>query len=419
MVDHVRLNPILKKIVAVCLLASLATGVSAGAADKTVTIIGSSRIYNDVTNARDAAITEGLLSAVEMVTLEMVPQENLKEEFEAISTGIHDNRQEVIQGYQVLEETQTDRYYLMLIQVTVAGDKIASMFEDMGISLSPEGLPRILFLVAEKQAGAFSFDYWWQDSPPALEQKATVKSIKEIFRKQGYPIIPPREPSDLESSDLEPSALVLSGDMELSATLSDEEAVTLGRRANAQVVVFGTAVAKETPNRMGGNIKTFQADVALTALNVSTGEVIARVEQHGKAANRDIRSGSRSALAEAGRQAGKILTGRISAAWRQQAREADTLEIHVTGEGNILQELVRLRQALRRIEGVNGLQTRERSRNEALMNIQYEGNARGLADKIILTTFKGFGVDIYELTKNRIRIKLIAEDQPITETDLH
>lgn len=417
MADYVRLNAILKQIVAVCLLAALGTGASpaaAEAADKTVTIIGSSRIYNDVTNARDAAITEGLLSAVEMVTLEMVPQENLKAEFEAISTGIHENRQEVIQGYQVLEETQTGRYYLMLIQATVSEDKIASMLQDMGISLSPEGLPRILFLVAEKQAGAFSFDYWWQDSPPALKQRAALQSIKEVFRKQGYPVVDSPELSSLEAPKPD-----LPGDMELSATLSDEEAVILGRRANADVVVFGLARAKESPNKMGGGIKTFKADLALTALNVSTGEVITRVEQTGKAANRDIRRGSRSALAEAGLQGGKIIASRISAAWRQQARQADTLEIHVKGEGNILQELVRLRQALRSIEGITGLQTRGRSRNEALMNIQYEGSARRLADKIILTSFKGFGVDIYELTDNRISIRLIAEDQPITESDLH
>lgn len=413
MADHVRLNAILKTIAVLCLLAAIGAGAGTAAAEaagKAVTIIGSSRIYKDVTNARNAAITEGLLSAMEQVTLEMIPQEKLKAEFEAISAGLLENRQDVIAGYQVLEETRTGNHYLILIQVTVSEEKIASIFQDMGISLSPEGLPRILFLVAEKQADAFSFDSWWQDSPPALKQTAAVASIKKLFRKQGYPLI---DPGESAGGDLLPAEL------ELPAELTGEEAITLGRRANADVVVFGSARAKETPNKMGGNIKTFQADVVLTALHVSTSEVFTRIEQSGKAANRDIPQGSRAALAEAGRQAGEILASRISAAWREQARQADTLEIHVKGEGNILEELVRLRQALRRIEGINSLQTRQRSRNEALMDIEYDGSARGLADKIILTTFRGFGVDIYELTENRISIELIAEDQPITETDLH
>jgi len=412
MADLARQRPRLIKIVAVCLMAGLLTGISATvtkAAEKEISIIGSSRIYNDVTNARNAAIAEGLLSAVELVALEMIPQENLKANFEDISAGLQDNRQNFTQGYQVLEETTTGDYYRLLIRVTVSADKIASMFQDMGISFTPEGLPRILLLVAEKQTNAFSFDYWWQKTPPELKQRGAVKSIKQILRQQGFPMVDPRELTREK----------LMADLELTADLTREAAVSLGGRANADVVIFGKARASESPNKMGGSIKTFQGKISLDAVNVSTQELITTVEQTGKAANRNIGQGSRSALEDAGQQAAKILADRISIAWRQQARQTGALEIHVKREGDgILEELVRLRKALRSMEGVTGLKTKERSRNEALLHLQYEGHARRLADEIILTTFKGFGVDIYELTENRIRIQLIPEQQPITETDL-
>ena len=372
---------------------------AAGAADKEVAVIGSSRIYNNVTSARNSAVAEGLLSAVESVALEMVPRDRLKSDFEIISARLYDNRLEFTQGYQVLQEVNTGEYYRVLIRTTVSVDKIQTMLQEMGIAMAPEDLPKILFLVAEKYADDISFSYWWRTEGIVFEQNAAVKPMAQVLRKQGFPVI--------DSQELAKDEIL--AELDLSAELTATEAILIGQRAGAEVVVFGKASAAETPNKMGGEIKTFQGSISLTAVDVKTEAIIATTDQTETAADTNVRDGSRYALSNAGFQTGKSLVEKISAAWHQQAQQIGPLEIHINGEGDILPHLVSFRKILRNTEGVTQLQTIERSRNEALLSVKYEGSPRGLADKILLTAFDGFGVNIYEITENRINIELLTD----------
>ena len=368
-------------------------------AEKELVVIGSSPIYNNVTSARNAAVAEGLLSAVESVALEMIPAESLESEFETISTRLYNNRLDFTQGYQVLKEINTDDYYRLLIRASVSVDKIRTMLQEMGITMAPEALPKVLFLVAEKHADDLSFYYWWRTEGILIEQNAAVKPMKQVFRKQGFPVIDNRELAKDQ----------ILADLDLTAELTATEAIILGQRTEADLVVFGKATAKETQNKMGRDLKTFQGSISLTAVDVKTEAIVAATDQTETAAGRDVRDGSRYALSNAGFRAGKILSEKISAAWLKQARQSGKLKIHISGEGDILANLVSFRETLRNMEGVTQLQTAERSRNKAILSVKYEGSPRALADKILLTAFDGFGVNIYEMTENRINMELLTD----------
>jgi hypothetical protein len=402
MADRSCLKPSVIRLTALFVLAVLiipGLPALADAAEKEIAVIGSSRIYDNVTSARNAAVAEGLLSAVESVALERIPEQTLKTDFDLISAKLYENRLDFTQGYQVLKEVNTGEYYRLLIRTTVSVDKIQRMLQDLGIAMAPEALPKTLFLVAEKHADDLSFYYWWQTQGQLYAQNAAVKPMKQMLRKQGFPIIDQRE---LAFDDI-------FADLELSADITKADAIMLGRRAQADVVIFGKARAAETPNKMGGDIKTFKGRVSVTAVDVQNEAVIQTAEQTETAANRNINDGSRHALSNAGYQVGKILAEKISAAWQQQTQQKGRLEVYVKGEGDILPQLVSFRKALRGMEGVKALQTKERTRSEALLSLNYEGSARSLADKILLTTFEGFGVNIYELTEDRLRIDLLTD----------
>ncbi|HMA68074.1 MAG TPA: hypothetical protein VKO20_09650 [Desulfosalsimonadaceae bacterium] len=399
--------PIAAAMLLVCTSVSIAA-----AADKRVSVIGSSQIYNDVSNARDAALAEGLLSAVETVALELIPQQNLKADFATISRALYENRKDITRNYQVLKEVHTGDYYCLLIRATVSEDRIRALLEDMQVSITPEGLPRVLLLIAEKRAGRTSYDSRsdsWEHPPDApAARNTTEQAIRNVLKKQGYPLV---SASKLDRDEFRRAA-------DAGAALQTKEARRLGKLADAEVVVFGTSQAGETQNRLRGEAKTFQASVALTATGVETQKTLVSVEELGKSTGRDIAEGSRTALTEAGTRAGSILAERIAPAWRELLRQRDALEIHVKGKKNFLKHLVRLRQAIRGIEGVSDLQMRRRSRNQALMSLRYEGSSRGLADKIVLSTFEDFGINIYEVNEDRLRIELLTTNRSITETDL-
>ncbi|HMA85324.1 MAG TPA: hypothetical protein VKN73_06455 [Desulfosalsimonadaceae bacterium] len=402
MAERFCLKPFVSHLAALIALAvMLIPGLPALAdtAEKEIAVIGSSRIYDNVTSARNAAVAEGLLSAVESVALERIPEQTLKTDFDLISAKLYEKRLDFTQGYQVLKEVNTGEYYRLLIRTTVSVAKIQNMLQDLGIAMAPEALPKALFLVAEKHADDLSFYYGWQTQGSSFAQNAAVKSIKQVFREKGFPVIDQR---DLAFDEI-------FADLELSAEITKAEAIMLGRRTQADVVIFGKARASETSNKMGGDIKTFKGTVSVTAVDVENEAVIQTIEQTETAADPNVSEGSRHALSNAGYRTGKILSEKISAAWQQQTQQKDRLEVHVKGEGDILPQLVSFRKALRDMEGVKALQTKERSRSEAVLSLNYEGSARSLADRILLTTFDGFGVNIYELTENRLRIDLLTD----------
>jgi hypothetical protein len=401
------------QIAALCLagaVLTVAAAAGAAAAERKVTVIGSSRIYDDVSNARNAAIAEGLLSAVEIVALDVISHQRLKANFDVLSRQIQENRQAFTLGYQVLKEVNAGDHYRLLIRSTVSTDKIQAMLEEAGIGASAEKLPRILLLVAEKKAAANAFNYWWRPSGAYAGKNVSVQAIRQILDKQGYPLL---RPEDLNRSEI-------LGELAPPAGMTRSEALAMGRRAGADVVIFGKARAQTTSNKMGGtNIKTFKATVSIAALDVRQEARIAAVDQTATAAHPKMAKGSRDALAKAGKQAGQALADRIATAWEARAEPADQMKVHIEGSGNILKELVQFRNALRQTEGVSGLRTLSRSSGEAELAVSYAGSARQLADQIILHAFDDFGVDIYEREEGLIRVRLLTDDGgSISETDL-
>lgn len=401
------------RITALCLAGAVLTVAAApiaAAAQRKVTVIGSSRIYNDVTNARNAALAEGLLSAVEIVALDIISPQRLKTNFDVLSGKIQENRQNFTLGYQVLKEVNTGDHYRILIRSTVSTDKIRAIIKETDAAESSERLPRILLLVAEKNAEANAFNYWWRSSGPYAGKNASVEAVRQALDKQGYSLI---RPEDLNRNEI-------LGDPAPAAELTAAEAEALGRRAGADVVIFGKARAETTSNKMGGtNLKTFKATVSIAAVDVRQGVRIADVNQTATAAHPNIAKGSRDALAGAGQQAGQNLADRIATAWEAREEQADKLKIQLKGSGNILKEVVQFRNTLRRTEGVSGLQTRSRSSGETVLAVNYEGSARQLADRIILYAFDDFGVDVYEIEEGLIRVRLLTDDGgSITETNV-
>jgi hypothetical protein len=403
---RIRLKRSAAPALAFTILFSMALACNAQASERQVSIIGSSRIYNDVTNARNAAISEGLLSAVELVALDMIGPEPLKYEFDTVSRSLYENRQAIIQGYQVLKESESDDHYRLLIRVTVSEDKISDLLAAAGVSATPEELPRLLFLMTENAGGEDSYQTGTSTENEAFSRSTAAGAVRRIFHERGFSMVGAEE---LSRASLAPGA-------DAGGGFTPAQAYTLSRRTGAEVVVLGGARASETPNKMGRNIRTFKGSISLSALDAATETRIATVNESAIAAGSSTRKASKEALTNAGTRAAQKLAERIISAWQQRLAE-DRIEVLVKGGGDILKPLVQLREALRTISGVGALQTRQRSHSQALLSLRYDGSARDLADRLILSTFEGFGVDIYELSDERIHIELVT-DQPITETDL-
>jgi hypothetical protein len=124
-------------------------------------------------------------------------------------------------------------------------------------------------------------------------------------------------------------------------------------------------------------------------------------------ANTDEIAGVRDALSRAGSLAGEDLASQIVAAWQKQEEQSNILEIIVEGTGDIA-NFESFRRILNKISGVENLRIKELKPDEATMIVDFQGTAKELADALMLKTFESIGINIYEVSQDRLRIELIA-----------
>jgi hypothetical protein len=363
---------------------------------KTITVIGESQILKDIPGARNSAISDCLLFAVQNAVIDQLPLPLLTEKFQSISSLLSDQRNNFILDYKVLQENKTDKQYRVLVSATVSLDKLQQALTNAGIVSTVEKMPQVLFLIAEQNVGDTDLKYWWQKEKP-VEEAVAVASIKEILKSKGFPVIDPQFiPTDFFDN------------LQLGAALKDAEAIDLGKRLFADVVVVGTAVATEAPNRMGENIRSVKGAINVRVLFTGTGDQLGPIQNSSIAADRDNAAGSRQALSDAGRKTGEQLASQIVSKWEEIQKPTGEITINIKGH-NILAHLVEFRNALKNVQGVTNQRTLEIAPDAAVLSVSYQGTSQNLADAVLLQSFKGFGVNIYEITNRNLNIEMISQ----------
>lgn len=362
---------------------------------KVVSVIGDSRIYSDVLSARSAAVSACLYDAVEITAIEILPFSSLTVNFQIISSLLASYRSEFIKDYKVLKEFNTEKSYRVLVQVTVSVDKLTEKLADAGIMVASENLPKILFLLAEQHVDDLSMQYWWRKGRPLFQQHSVLEPMGQIFENKGFPIID----HEMISEDF-------FNDLDLTGNLSDVEAVQLGKLLNADLVIAGTAIANETANRMGEDIKSFKGTVTVRAILTETGEQIASASDMAISVSTDSSTGSIYALSDACYKTGSGLVSQVLSKWQELQGRSGELTLSFKGS-NILTDLVAFRNSLKQIEGVTSQRTLEMTANEAVLAISYEGSTKKLADALLLNIFDDFGINIYEISENRLNIEFV------------
>jgi len=376
---------------------SFAADAEQQAQNKTLLVIGTSQVHgNNIQAARDQAISESLVTAVALMTEEILQVDSLVENFPQVNEIIYENANTFIQDYKVLTETEFAKSYRVIVKATVAGPKIEKQLSKAGILRVKVALPAVLFFISEQNLQEDSPRYWWGKQMSGFESISEA-TMADILKIRGFRVV--------EHGGIEIPKMVDWGSNE-KPTLTAEEAINLGTRLQADVVVLGTSIASPTASVMGDNLKSFKATLNARALRTETGEEIANLSRISVTANVDEGVGGREALTMAGTLAGEELATQLSGAWRALAEKPSQLEILVEGTGN-LANFVKFRRALSGISGVEGIRVKEIKPNETTLAIEYKGKAEELASALMLQNFDNFGINIYEMTQQSLKIALI------------
>jgi hypothetical protein len=374
---------------------------SGQASDQAIEALGSALITGkDVAKAREQAIANALTASVARIVAEHLPEEILIKQFKKLNDKIFKHTDQYVDNYKVLTEALSGQIYRVMVQATVATPKINRGLSDLKLLNKPANLPKILILLSplESASGSESDE---SAADTQLSDHFVADLIAGQFAEKNMKVVGADQLAKMAKPE----------DSETPPVLTDATAVQLGQRVQADVVITGKYSALLTPNTMGTDVRSFKGVVNLHALRTDSGIHIASAEQTKVTVSDDENAGRKKALTNASILAGKLLAAQIVSAWTDNSPQpetspAKTIEIVVEGTGS-LSNFVMFRRILSELPGVEEIQIKEMKADEAAITVRFQGDGKKLADSLMMKSYETFGIDIFEVTPQRIKVELI------------
>ncbi len=366
----------------------------------TVVSTGYSRIYGNISDARSAALAESIRFAVQKAAMEILSEDQVKDDFETVSRTLYENPGQFVQDYRILRELQEDRSYRVLVRATVLTEQLREALSSAGLQTRPQKLPTILFMVAEKHMGDMNYRYWWENTFPSAEPDTATPPLAGIFLNEGFPVIDPQR-------FMGNIPLPLHG-LSLTATPADYEAAIFARHLGAHLVVVGTAEAAAGENRIGNEAGTYKGNIHLRVIDTQTGRTLTTVRQEMVAIGKDPDAASANAMADAAYQAGIQLTSRIDTLWYQKEVPSGGIFVSIFG-GDILPDLEQFRRILSDAKGIASVQTTQLSMDKATLWVDYKGTTDELTDLLLKQSYGRFGINITEISPDNLEIEILRD----------
>jgi len=254
-----------------------------------------------------------------------------------------------------------------------------------------------MVMIAEQNVGDAALRFWWNPAAATADLSTAENEIIASFQEKGFRFIDP----DAVKKDIKVAPAFRVAD------LSADKVKTLGAQADADVVIFGQALAKLAGQVGGTAIKSVQANVSLRAVDADTGRILATAQENAPGAHIDEVTAGSQALKQASRKAAQDLMGKIVQGWSKEVAGAAEVRLSVRGVktyGDLTGLITMLKQDIR---GVDAVHHRSVSSDRgAEIDIEYRGNGQGLADELLGRILPGFTMKITNVTANRVEITL-------------
>ncbi len=370
---------------------------------RTIHVIGRGTIYRDnVARARDNAIADALQGVVEKAIGLLISPSSVVRDFQLLSDRAYSQTEAFIHDYKVLTECKSGRYYRVVVRATVSINAIQKRLQSVGILTMHKEAPAIMFFLSEQNIGESSPQYWWGQTPLSVDLSVAENVLSEYMREKGLTIV---------------DRAALGRDVQLGPEyvdpeLTDNAAVNLGKELGADLVIIGKAVARYSENVSDDNVRSIQATVSTRAISTDTGIMVASSQGTKGLVRRDDRAGGTEALILSASAIAQDFTRQIVARWGEEVRRPVLVELVVKGIKEYA-DFVRFRRHLRNdIRGVKNVYLRSISTNGAKMDVDVMGNARTLADDLMLQPFENLAVNIFEVSEKGVKLELISSQTP-------
>ncbi|MCG6910964.1 MAG: hypothetical protein LJE94_12670 [Deltaproteobacteria bacterium] len=344
--------------------------------------------------ARDDAIQDALRIAVEQAVGTMVASETLVKNYEVLRDRIYSKTQGYVQGYTIVDEKTEDSLFRVTVQATVKKGHLQDDLMAMGLLMERKNLPRVMLMVAEQNIGRHYYSFWWGLKTENADLTVTENTLMEQLSGKGFVVIDPA---------------TASGDIQISKpyrteSLSTEDVVTIGRLYDAEVVIYGKALAKLAGSVMNSSMKSAMADISLRAVNTDNARVIASATEHAAAVHpSEVTAGSKALKTAAESIADNLIT-QITARWNQEVSGGSLIRLEISGVTDYSQLVVFKEKVQAQIRGVSGMYQRSFEQGLAVMDLKASRRTQTLADEMVTIDYGDFRINVTGVSQNRIQL---------------
>jgi hypothetical protein len=390
------MNQIFKFLLVVLSLLAFA---SAGQAQetRTVTAEGVAAIQQGAVDiARDAAVEDAQKRAVEQAIGIMIDSQTQVENYQVISDKILSQIKGYITRYNIVGENQDSGLLRVRITAEVSLGRLTDDLSAIGVLMSQMHKPRTMIMVAEQNVGS-DINAWWMEGQGETDISVVENAFMDKFTEKGFEFID----HEVASKEIKVTAPYK------VQNLTASQAKTLGKQADAEVVIIGKAVAKLYGDVAAG-MKSVQADMTAKAVRTDTGQVIATSTQHAAAVHITEISAGTEALKKAANQAADDLITKILAVYSREI--GGTRPIAITINGLTKNQFVKFKDVLRnQVRGIKDLHERSFTGTTAKISVDSKTGAQQLSDELELRDFGTFGVEVTGSTANSLELKVMPK----------
>jgi hypothetical protein len=351
---------------------------------------------NNTALARDQAVTDALRMVVEQAAGIMVSSETMVQNYEILRDQIYSKSQGYVRNYQVIEEKIEENLYKVTVQASVSEGNLKDDLMALGLLIARKNKPRIMIMVAEQNIGMHFYSYWWGVKAGQTDINVTENTLMDKLSQKGFNVV---------DHAVKTQNLKISDPYKIES-LDNDAIQTIGNLFDAEVVVYGKALAKLAGSVMGTSMKSVQADVSLRAVNTDNGQVIASSTSHAAAVHPSEVTAGAKALKLATESIADQLVEQITERWNSDLTGGGMIQLVITGVDSY-QHLVRFKETLqKKVRGVSGIYQRDFDAGVATLDITASTTTQNLADELAVIDYGAFAINIIGITQNTIDIKM-------------
>lgn len=346
---------------------------------------GSVIISGDRSRARDTAIRESLKKVIEKAVKTFLSPEAVTQNYQGINDAVYSRSGDYIQNYKIVEERADEDYYRVRIRASVLAEGIRNDLEALGFPVARRNLPRVMVIMFEGADEA-------RDIDTALKSEELSSSLYVINRdlsEEGFLIVSyPRD--DYEEVEW-----------------SDDDAVSLGRNFNADIVVVGTVSINEKHEIEGTEMNTYRARVSAKAITTDNATVVASIATSAESHTTDSITGRLDAIERATGDAADYLKVRIIGDWQREVSSITLVSITIRGIMSYA-DYVLLREILKNeTRGIKKVFQKRMESGIAFLDVELEGNARFLANELSAAKFDAFSLGIVCTGEDSLEVTIV------------